>query len=80
MESAWAARERAEIWKTVGQLAGDLVHIRDHQQQTLRRGKGGGKRAGLQGAVHRASRAAFGLHLSHGGDGPPQVRDALRHH
>jgi hypothetical protein len=35
-----------------GQLARDLVHIGDHQQQALRGGEGGGQRAGLQRAVH----------------------------
>jgi hypothetical protein len=46
-----------------GQLAGDLEHVGDHQQQALRGGEGGGQRAGLQRAVHRAGGAALGLHL-----------------
>ena len=36
MFSAWVATVRADTWKTVGQLlAGDLVHVGDHQQQAL---------------------------------------------
>ena len=46
-------------------LTGDLIHIGDHQQQTLGRGIGGGQCAGLQGAVHRTGGAALRLHLHH---------------
>ncbi len=46
------------------QLAGDLVHIGDHQQQALRSGVGGGQRAGRQGAVNSAGGAGLGLHLN----------------
>ena len=56
-----------------GQLAGDLEHVGDHQQQALRGGEGGGQRAGLQGAVHCARGAAFGLHFDDQWDGAPQV-------
>ena len=59
------------------QLAGDLVHVRDHQQQALRRGERRGERAGLQGAVDSAGGAAFGLHLGHRGNGSPDVLLAL---
>ena len=45
------------------QFAGDLVHVRDHQQQALGCGEGGGHRTGGQGAVHSASRAGLRLHL-----------------
>ena len=45
------------------QLACDLIHVRDHQQQTLRSGVGGGQRAGCERAVHRAGGAGLGLHL-----------------
>ena len=41
------------------QLAGDFIHIGDHQQQSLRRRIGGGQRTGCQSAVHRAGRAAL---------------------
>ena len=47
------------------QLAGDLVHIGDHQQQALGRGISGGQRACGQRAVHGAGRARLGLHLAH---------------
>jgi len=59
-------------------IAGDLVQVRQHQQQALRRGEGGGQRAGLQRAVNRAGGAGFGLHLHHLGPRAPEVRAAIR--
>ena len=56
------------------QLARDLVHVGDHQQQALRRGKRRRQRAGLQCAVDRAGGAAFALHLDNLGHGAPDVR------
>ena len=47
------------------QLAGDLVHIGDHQQQALRGGVGGGQRTGGQRAVDGTGSAGLGLHLAH---------------
>ena len=47
------------------QLARYLVHVRDHEQQTLRSGVGGGESARVQGAVNRARSAGFSLHLLH---------------
>ena len=51
------------------QLAGDLVHVGDHQQQALGSGVGGGQGAGGQRAVHGAGSAGLRLHLDdlHGG-------------
>ena len=46
------------------QLAGDLVHIGDHQQQALGGGVSSGQGAGGQGAVDGAGRAGLGLHLN----------------
>ena len=45
-------------------LACDFVHVRDHEQQALRCGIGGGQRAGLQRTVYGAGRTALGLHLN----------------
>ena len=45
------------------QLAGDLVHVRQHQHQALRRRERRRQRAGLQGTVRRAGRATLALHL-----------------
>ncbi len=45
-------------------LAGDLVHIRDHQEQALGSGVGGSQRACREGAVHGACRARLGLHFN----------------
>jgi hypothetical protein len=65
---------RCHVHYRAGQLARDLVHVRDHQQQTLGRGEGRGQRSALQGAVQRARRAALALHLHDGGDRAPNVR------
>ncbi|MPM40206.1 hypothetical protein SDC9_86846 [bioreactor metagenome] len=46
------------------EFSGDFIHRRDHQQQALRRGIGGGQGAGLQRAVAGAGRAGLGLHLN----------------
>ena len=56
-------RTSAHVEDAGQQLAGDLVHVRDHQQQALRRGERRGERAGLQRAVHGTGGAGFGLHL-----------------
>ena len=79
MESAWVATARGRTWNDRrGQLARDLEHVGDHQQQALRGGEGGGQGAGLQRAVHRAGGAAFALHLDDRGDGAPDVLVGLR--
>ncbi len=44
-------------------LAGDLVHVGDHQKKSLRGGKGGGQRARDERAVNGARGARFGLHF-----------------
>ena len=54
-------------------LAGDLVHIRNHQQKTLGSGEGGRQRTGLQGAVHGAGGACLALHLGDLDGLAPQV-------
>ena len=74
MDSPWAAMERAATCMTHGgQLAGDLVHVGDHQQQALGRGEGGGQAAALQGSVERSGGAAFALHFDDFGNGSPDV-------
>ena len=61
-----------------GELAGDLEHVGDHQQQALRGGEGAGERPGLQGAVDRAGGAGLALHLAHDGDRAEDVLAAGR--
>ena len=56
------------------QLAGDLEHVRHHQQEPLRRSERRRQRTLLQCAVERARRTRFGLHLDDIGDQTPQVR------
>jgi hypothetical protein len=57
-----------------GQLARDLEHVRQHQQETLRSGEGGGQRARLQRAVYRSRGATLALHLLHDRHIAPDVR------
>ena len=45
------------------QLAGDLVHVGDHEQQTLGCSVGGGERTGCKRAVNGACGACLGLHF-----------------
>ena len=47
------------------QLARDLVHIRDHQQQALRSGVRSGERTGRERTVHNTRGARLGLHFDH---------------
>ena len=47
------------------QLACDLVHIRDHQQKTLRCGVGGSERTCCQRAVYGTRRTCLGLHFDY---------------
>ena len=54
---------RRDVDDTRSQLASDLVHVGDHQEQALRGGEGGAERTRLQRAMERAGRAALALHL-----------------
>ena len=67
-----------DVHREGGQLAGDLVHVGDHQEEALRRREGRRERPGLQGPVDRPGRAALGLHLDHVGHDAPDVLAALR--
>ena len=58
-------------------LSRDLVHVGDHQQQTLGRGVRRGQGAGTQGAVNRTGRAGLGLHLHHLDLGAEDVLQAV---
>ena len=75
IESAWVAtRARGDVEDRRRQLAGDLEHVREHQQQALRRGERRRQRAGLERAVDRAGGASLALHLDHLGHRAPDVR------
>jgi len=54
-------------------FAGDLVHIRDHQEKPLRRRKGRRQGPALKRSVNRSRRAAFALHLHDRRDRPPDI-------
>ena len=47
-----------------GMLAGQLIHIRDHQEQTLGCCKGGGISACSDGSVYGTCRTTLGFHLN----------------
>ena len=58
-------------------LASDLVHVRDHEQQALRRRVGRREGAGAQGAVDGAGGATLGLHLDDVDGGAEDILHAL---
>jgi hypothetical protein len=70
-------RSRGDVEHRRRQLARDLVHVRDHQQQPLRRGEGRGQGAGLQRAVYGTGGTGFALHYDDRGDGAPEIRPLL---
>ena len=59
------------------QFAGDLVHVRDHQEQTLGGGEGGGQCATGQAAVDGAGSAGLGLQLADLNGLPENILAAL---
>ena len=69
---------RSHVDDRRGQLAGDLVHVRQHEEQALRCGERRAERALLERTVQGTRGAALGLHLHHLGHGAPQVRAAGR--
>ena len=60
------------------QLAGDLEHLRQHQQEPLARREGRRERAALEGAVHGSRSAGLRLHLDDLRHMSPEVRLARR--
>ncbi len=59
-----------------GQFPGDLEHVGDHQQETLRRREGGRQGPGLQRAVDRAGGPRFTLHFYDTGHSAENVLSA----
>jgi len=78
-EGGGGQRARGDMEDRRGQLARDLVHVGDHQQEALRGGEGGRQRPGLERAVHGAGSAAFRLHFDDGRNGAPEVWAAFGH-
>ena len=62
-ECVGCKRARRNVEHAGEQLARDLVHVRDHEQQALARGERRGHRARGKRTVHRARGTRFGLHL-----------------
>ena len=56
-------RSCGDVEDTGEHLAGDFVHVGDHEEQTLGSGVGGGQSTGLKRPVNCTGSAAFGLHL-----------------
>ncbi len=77
-EGVGGHRARADVKCRGRKFARDLVHVRDHQQQALRRGEGRGQGPGLERAVNRSGSAAFALHFDHVGHGAPDVGHGFR--
>ena len=63
----------SDVNHRAGQLAGNLVHIRDHQQQALRRREGRAQRARLECPMQGSGGAAFALHFDDLGNRAPNV-------
>ncbi len=70
-------RARGHVHDGRRQLAGDLVQVRDHQQEPLRGRERRRQRTTLQRAVQSAGRPALALHLNHRRNVAPDVRPAL---
>ena len=69
-----ACRNVEHAWK---QLAGDLVHIRDHEEKTLRSSIGCGKSTSVQRTVNCTGCTGFGLHLLNLNGSTENVLDTL---
>ena len=64
---------RSDVNDRRGQLTRDLIHVGNHQQQTLGRCESRAKGSGLQGAVQGARGSAFALQFDHVWNGAPDV-------
>ena len=62
VRSECASRNMENAWQ---QLTGNLVHVRDHQEQALRSGVGGGKSTRLERTVNGTRGTSLTLHFLH---------------
>ena len=60
------------------EFAGDLVHIGDHQEQSLGGGESGAQRSSLKGPVESAGGSCFALHFDNCRNNPPDILAAFR--
>ena len=59
------------------EFTGNLIHVGQHQHQSLRRGEGGGERARLESTMDGAGSAAFTLHLDNDRHIAPDILNAF---
>ena len=64
-EAVRSQRAGGNMEDTREQFSRDLVHIRNHEQETLRSGKGCGQGAGSQRTMDDTGSAALRLHFHH---------------
>ena len=76
-EALGGKRARGDVEHRGRQLARDLEHVGDHQEEALRGREGRGQRAGLERAVDRARRARPRSASPYVGDVAPDVGLAL---
>ena len=70
-------RTRCDVDDRRGQLAGDLEHVRNHQEQALRCGEGGAQGTGGEGTMDGTCSPGLALHLDDIGNDTPEVRPLL---
>ena len=64
-EGVRSQRTSRHVEDTRQQLTGNLIHVGNHQQQTLRSGEGRGQSTRLQRAVYGTGSTGLRLHLNH---------------
>ncbi len=77
-ESLGSQRTSRYVEHAGQQLAGNLIHVGNHQQETLRGGVGGGESTGLQRAVHGTGSTGLRFHLDYLNGFAEQVFAATR--
>ena len=72
-QSVISQRTGSHVHNERRKFAGDFVHIRDHQEQALRRCKSCSQRTGLESTVASTCGTCFGLHFLHIRNNAPKV-------
>ena len=69
---------RRDVHYGARELSGYLVHVRDHEEKSLRSGEGRAERSGLYRSVVGSGGSGLALHLFDERNGSPDVRTVLR--